>query len=30
MLSEDKITHMTHVLLKELLDRDLIDIGGGR
>jgi hypothetical protein len=26
MLSDDKVTHMTHVLLKELLDRDVIDI----
>jgi hypothetical protein len=26
MLSDDKVTHMTHVLLKELLNRDIIDI----
>jgi hypothetical protein len=26
MLSDDKITHLTHVLLKALLDKDLIDI----
>ena len=26
MLSEDKITHLTHVLLKALLDKDIIDI----
>lgn len=26
MLSDDKITHMTHVLLKTLLERDTIDI----
>ena len=26
MLSDDKISHMTHVLLKNLLDRDVIDI----
>ena len=26
MLSDDKITHLTHVLLKGLLDRDIIDI----
>jgi hypothetical protein len=26
MLSDDKVTHLTHVLLKQLLDRDLIDI----
>jgi hypothetical protein len=26
MLSDDKISHMTHVLLKTLLDRDTIDI----
>jgi hypothetical protein len=26
MLSDDKITHLTHVLLKGLLDRDLVDI----
>lgn len=26
MLSDEKITHLTHVLLKGLLDRDLIDI----
>ncbi|MDX9714015.1 MAG: DUF507 family protein [Dissulfurispiraceae bacterium] len=26
MLSDDKISHMTHVLLKELMDKDLIDI----
>lgn len=25
-LSDDKITHLTHVLLKALLDRDIIDI----
>ncbi len=26
MLSHDKITHLTHVLLRGLLQRDLIDI----
>ena len=26
MLSDEKITHLTHMLLKGLLDRDLIDI----
>jgi hypothetical protein len=26
MLSDEKITHLTHVLLKKLLDRDLIDV----
>jgi len=26
MLSEDKMTHMSHVLLKSLLDRDIIDV----
>jgi hypothetical protein len=26
MLSDEKITHMTHVLLRSLLDRDIIDI----
>jgi len=26
MLSDEKITHMTHVLLGKLLDRDIIDI----
>ena len=26
MLSDDKITHLTHMLLKGLLDKDLIDI----
>jgi len=26
MLSDDKITHLTHVLLKGLLDRDIMDI----
>ncbi|MBN2655087.1 MAG: DUF507 family protein [Nitrospirae bacterium] len=26
MLSDDKISHMTHVLLKELMDKDIIDI----
>jgi hypothetical protein len=25
-LSDDKITHLTHVLLKGLLDRDIVDI----
>lgn len=28
MLSEDKITHMTHVLLKNLLERDLVELHG--
>lgn len=26
MLSEDKISHLTHVLLKGLMDQDLIDL----
>lgn len=26
MLSEDKITHLTHVLLKGLIERDLVEI----
>lgn len=26
MLSDDKVTHMSHVILKSLLDRDVIDI----
>ena len=26
MLSDDKTTHLSHVLLKELLDKDIIDI----
>jgi len=26
MLSDDKISHLCHVLLKELLDRDIMDI----
>ena len=26
MLSDDKVTHMSHVLLKELMDTDVIDI----
>lgn len=26
MLSDDKTTHLTHVLLNTLLDRDIIDI----
>ena len=26
MLSDDKVTHMTHVLLKKLLDNDVVDI----
>ncbi|MBI4690792.1 MAG: DUF507 family protein [Nitrospirae bacterium] len=26
MLSEEKFTHLTHVLLKGLIDRDLVDI----
>ena len=26
MLSDDKMTHMSHVLLKSLMDRDVIDI----
>lgn len=26
MLSDDKITHLSHMLLKGLLDKDLIDI----
>lgn len=26
MLSEEKITHLTHVLLKGLIDRNLIDL----
>jgi hypothetical protein len=26
MLSDDKATHMSHVLLKELMDKDIIDI----
>lgn len=26
MLSHDKITHLTHVLLKGLLDKDIIDV----
>ncbi|MBA4371446.1 MAG: DUF507 domain-containing protein [Thermodesulfovibrio sp.] len=26
MLSEDKISHLTHVLLKALMDKDLIDL----
>jgi len=25
-LSDDKVTHMSHVLLRELLKRDLVDI----
>ena len=25
-LSDDKVTHMSHVILKELMDRDVIDI----
>jgi hypothetical protein len=26
MLSEDKISHLTHVLLKKLMDHDLVDL----
>lgn len=26
MLSDDKVTHMSHVILKKLLDTDFIDI----
>ena len=26
MLSDDKVTHMSHVILKALMDRDVIDI----
>jgi hypothetical protein len=26
MLSEDKISHLTHVLLKKLMDDDLVDL----
>jgi hypothetical protein len=26
MLSDDKITHLTHVLLKGLLEKDIVDI----
>jgi len=26
MLSDDKVTHMSHVILKELMDKDVIDI----
>jgi len=26
MLSDDKVTHMSHVILKALMDKDVIDI----
>ena len=26
MLSDDKVTHMSHVILKKLLDKDVVDI----
>lgn len=26
MLSDDKVTHMSHLILKDLMDRDVVDI----